>query len=93
MAFLTVTPQQLRDLATVCSQQAQAVNGVGTTVDGRVANVEWESPAAQQFRAEWSSTHLPNLRKLMEALENLGQTARTMGDNYEQADQAYKGGA
>ena len=93
MAFLTVTPAQLRELAGVCDSQAGQVEGVGQPVNTKVTSVEWDSPAATQFRQEWTTTHLPNLRKLMEALQNLGQTAKTMADNYDQADQAYRGTA
>ena len=91
MAFLTVTPEQLRSLAQTCSQQADAINNVGTTVNSNVNSVEWDSPAATQFKGEWSSTHWPNLRNLMQALQDLGATATQMATNYEEADRSYKG--
>jgi WXG100 family type VII secretion target len=91
MAFLTVTPEQLRSLAATCNQQADAVNSVGTTVNSNVNSVEWDSPAATQFKNEWATTHWPNLRNLMQALQSLGASATQMASQYEQADASYRG--
>ena len=91
MAFLTVTPEQLRSLAQTCSQQADAINNVGTTVNSNVNSVEWDSPAATQFKNEWATTHWPNLRNLMQALQSLGASATQMASQYEQADASYRG--
>ena len=41
MAFLTVTPEQLRALATTCSTQADAVGTVGSTVNSNITGVDW----------------------------------------------------
>ena len=91
MAFLTVTPEQLRSLASTCGQQADAINSVGTTVNSNVNSVEWDSPAATQFKNEWATTHWPNLRNLMQALQSLGASATQMASQYEQADASFRG--
>ena len=91
MAFLTVTPEQLRALATTCSTQADAVGNVGSTVNSNVTSVDWDSPAAKQFKQEWATTHWPNLRNLMQALQGLGASAQQMATQYEQADASFRG--
>jgi WXG100 family type VII secretion target len=91
MAFLTVTPEQLRSLAGTCNQQADAVGTVGTTVNSNVTSVDWDSPAATQFKQEWATTHWPNLQKLMAALQGLGSSATQMAGQYEQADASFRG--
>lgn len=93
MAFLTVTPEELRTLATNCGRQSEAIGTIGTTVGNNINSVDWHSPAAERFRADWTGTHLPNLQKLQEALQTLGSAADSMASQYEQADQSYSGGA
>ena len=91
MAFLTVTPEQLRALAGICGTQADAIGNVGSTVNSNVTSVDWDSPAAKQFKQEWATTHWPNLRNLMQALQGLGASAQQMATQYEQADASFRG--
>lgn len=91
MAFLTVTPDQLLELAGVCERQAAAVGDIGTAVHTKVTSVEWNSPAATQFRIEWESTHFRNLQNLMKALQDLGRESGKMAQRYQAADDSYRG--
>ncbi len=93
MAFLTVTPEELRALARNCGQQSEAIGTIGNNVNNNINSVDWQSPAAERFRSDWTSTHLPNLQKLQQSLQTLGQAADSMATQYEQADQSYSGGA
>lgn len=91
MAFLTVTPEELRNLARTCQQQSDAIGQIGQTVNSNVTSVDWHSPAAEQFRGDWTGTHQPNLQRLQQSLMQLGQAAEQMAAQYEQADASYRG--
>ena len=92
MAFLTVTPDELRSLANNCRTQSDAIGNIGTNINSNVTGVDWQSPAADRFRGDWTGTHLPNLKKLQESLQTLAQAADSMASSYDEADRSYQGG-
>jgi WXG100 family type VII secretion target len=64
--------EQLAQLKTSFDRQAQAVDQVAATIRADLGNTVWEGPAAERFRAQWSSEFEPALRKLQAALSESG---------------------
>ena len=64
---------QLDALRKTFVDQTQAVDALRAAVDGALGSTQWTGPAADRFRSEWSSSFVPALRRLQEALtENAG---------------------
>ena len=72
MAKIGGEVEQLAQLKSSFDRQTQAVEQVAATIRGDLANTVWEGPAAERFRAQWSSEYEPALRKLQAALNECG---------------------
>lgn len=72
MARIGAGIEQLAELKTTFDREAQTVESLLTTVSGRLADTDWEGPAADRFRAQWASEFEPSLRTLRTALEEAG---------------------
>ena len=59
---------QLDVLRKTFTDQTQAVDALRGAVDGALGSTQWTGPAADRFRNEWSSSFVPALRRLQEAL-------------------------
>ncbi|MDP8975920.1 MAG: WXG100 family type VII secretion target [Actinomycetota bacterium] len=88
---ITVTPEDLDALHSTCTTQAQQVDSVRTTVDGKIRGTNWKSAASERFTADWERHHKKGLAELSQALQELGRAAREMAENYRRADQSYHG--
>jgi WXG100 family type VII secretion target len=91
MSNIQVTPQNLRTLATTCTNQAHAVGSVRTTVASSIRSTGWKSPAATRFENDWNTRYAKALTELEKALNELGQAATKMAANYDATEAAYKG--
>lgn len=59
---------QLDSLRKTFTDQAGAVEALRGTIDGVLGSTQWTGPAADRFRGEWTSSFVPALRRLQEAL-------------------------
>jgi uncharacterized protein YukE len=90
MSLINVTPQQVIELGAETKRQQEALVMLTNAIESKVANTDWDSPAATRFKGDWA-THKANLVKLQTALESVSKAATQMGHNYEEADAAYSG--
>ena len=72
MAKIGGEVEQLGQLRSSFDRQAQTVDQVAATIRGDLGNTVWEGPAAERFRAQWTSEYEPALRKLQAALGECG---------------------
>ena len=89
---IDVDPAAVAQLGGTCVTTSSEIARIVQTLGGQVRNVHWRSTAKQKFDADWAQ-HESNLRRLMVQLEEIGGAAKQMGQNYSDADAAYKGGA
>lgn len=88
MSLINVTPEQVIELGSVTATQRDALTQLTNTIETKVANTDWDSPAAKKFREDWA-THKANLVKLQQALDSVSKAATQMGQNYAEADASY----
>jgi len=91
MSNIQVTPENLRQLAKTCKNQATQVTQVRTTVGGAIRSTGWKSPAASRFENDWNTKYVKSLQELERALAELGEAANKMAVNYQSTEDAYKG--
>ena len=89
---IDVDPAAVSKLGSTCISTAGEIAHIVQTLGSQVKNVHWRSAAKARFDGDWAQ-HEANLRKLMSQLEEIGSAAKMMGQNYSQADEAYRGGA
>jgi hypothetical protein len=72
MARIGAGIEQLAELKSTLDREAMTVESLVGTIAGRLADTDWEGPAAERFRSQWSGEFEPLLRNLREALEEAG---------------------
>jgi WXG100 family type VII secretion target len=88
MANINVTPQEVADLGRFCQTSTDDITQLISKVEAQLGRTTWESTAATAFRTDWG-THKANLGKMQTQLHDLGEAAKTMAKNYDEADAAY----
>ena len=72
MARLGADLEQLAALRAALLRQAQTVEQMATELRGQLGATTWQGPAAERFRAQWSSEFEPALRRIQAALQDAG---------------------
>ncbi len=91
MSNIKVTPAQLRSLSTTINNQAAQVKSVQTKTGSAIKNTDWDSPAAKKFKSDWDTKYVKALNELERAMIEFSKAAKTMAENYESTEAAYKG--
>ncbi len=65
--------EQLQSLEKTFNTQAGNVESMTSGITNQLGSTQWEGPAADRFRNEWSSEFAPMLKKLVTALTEAGQ--------------------
>jgi uncharacterized protein YukE len=65
--------EQLARLRAMLMQQSQVIEGLAGGIRQQLGDTTWHGPAADRFRAAWSSEFEPSLRRLQGALQEAGQ--------------------
>ena len=73
MAQLGGDVEQLARLRSTLLQQSQVIEGLAGGIRNQLGDTSWHGPAADRFRAAWSSDFEPSLRRLQSALQEAGQ--------------------
>lgn len=85
MTMLRVTPEQLDQLATRFSQEAESVQRVMSSIESTVSNTDWQGVASTKFSAEWAA-YRTHLQKLNASLNETSQAVRKQANNYRMVD-------
>lgn len=62
--------EQLFALQNTLRRNGGTVNELTASIRTELANVHWEGPAAERFRAAWANEFEPSMRRLREALND-----------------------
>jgi WXG100 family type VII secretion target len=93
MSSVKVTPEQLTSLSSTLKTEASQVASVKSKIASSISSTDWDSPAANRFKADWNGKYVKALTELERALTELGVAASTMAQNYIATEAAYKGGS
>jgi len=63
---------QLEQLEKTFGKASQLVEEARALVTSQLTGTDWEGPAAERFRSEWTGEFEPNLRRVEEALRDAG---------------------
>ena len=64
--------EQLAQLQSTFERASELVEELTRMVASQLGNTEWEGPAAERFRSEWSGEFEPALRRMDGALHEAG---------------------
>ncbi|MGN6523985.1 MAG: WXG100 family type VII secretion target [Actinomycetes bacterium] len=81
--FIRVDTDALAAAFGTFQQQLTAVEGTRSSLTTALTSVDWQGPAAAEFREQWHSVHEPALRHLHEALATFSQAMRVQNERYE----------
>jgi hypothetical protein len=72
MSHMGADLEQLASLRAAFLHQSQVIEELAGTIRNQLGNTTWHGPAAERFRAGWSSDYEPSLRRLQSALHEAG---------------------
>ncbi|AZZ52545.1 MULTISPECIES: WXG100 family type VII secretion target [Rathayibacter] len=75
MAVWGLDVEQVRQLSSKLNQEASTIQQVLSTLTNQLGNTQWTGPDAEQFRNDWSSTHVAALNRVINALQDASQRA------------------
>lgn len=67
--------EQVRRLSSQLNNEASSIRTIVSTLTSTLAQTEWTGPDADRFRNDWQSQHVPNLNRVIEALQETAQAA------------------
>ena len=76
MAKLGADVEQLDTLAKKFDQESEQLTQAISQIGSQVKSVWWEGRDADRFRSEWEGTYSSQLRRISEALKQVGQGVR-----------------
>ena len=90
MAFVGMSPEAIRSVATGLSNQAESLNSVITTVESAIGEAEanWKGLDSTNFVNDWSGNYKVGLQTATDAISQLSQQANTQADAQEQTSNA-----
>lgn len=89
MAYLGQDVEQVKQLATQMNSKAGDIENVISQLTSSVNGVRWDGNDAKQFKNDWQSQHVPQLRKVVDALRNASQAAKRNAAEQEQTSSKY----
>lgn len=85
MAFVGMDIEAVRQLATQMDSKASDIDTIANTLNSLLGNTQWIGTDATNFRNDWNSTHMTNLRSVSNALKNAANAARNNASEQEDA--------
>lgn len=83
--FVGMEVEAVRQLARTLQQKAEEINQISATLTQQLGSTQWVGPDATQFRSDWSSTYVTNLRNVSEALIQANQNCLSNAQQQESA--------
>lgn len=81
--FIKVDTDALAAAFATFQSQLATIESSRSALQSAILDVEWQGPAAAEFREQWQSVHEPALRRLHEAIEHYSQAMRAQNERYE----------
>jgi WXG100 family type VII secretion target len=88
MARLGADPEQLDQLSRKFEQEAQQISQATQQISSQVQSTWWEGPDSDRFKNEWNGQYAAQLRRIAEALREVGQTVRRQAAQQRQTSSA-----
>ena len=88
MAQLGADVEQLDQLARKFEQEAQQIAQATQQISSQVNSTWWKGPDADRFKNEWEGTYASQLKKIAEALRQVGQVVRKQAQQQRQTSSA-----
>ena len=76
MAQLGADVEQLDRLARKFDEEASQITQAVSQINSQVQSAWWKGTDADRFRQEWQGTYASQLRRIAEALRNVGTNVR-----------------
>lgn len=73
--FVGMDIEQVRGLARNLEQQAQVIDDIISQLNSALQSTDWKGPDADQFRNDWNSSLVPDLRRVAGELRRASQRA------------------
>jgi WXG100 family type VII secretion target len=88
MAQLGADVEQLDSLSKKFDQEAQAIAQATSQITSQVHSAWWKGADADKFRSEWDGQFASQLRKISEALRQVGTVVRKQAQQQRQTSAA-----
>src|SRR5262245_57881663 len=88
MAQLGADVEQLDSLARKFDQEAQTIAQATSQISSQVNSTWWKGPDADKFKNEWEGQFASQLRKIAEALRQVGTVVRKQAQQQRQTSAA-----
>lgn len=85
MAFIGMDVEAVRQLAIQLDNKATDIDSIMSTLNSKLNSTDWVGSDATNFRNDWSSVHMTNLRNVSNALKDAAKSARTNADDQDTA--------
>jgi uncharacterized protein YukE len=76
MAQLGADVEELDRLARKFDEEAQQISQATQQISSQVQSTWWKGHDSDRFKSEWNSNYASQLRKIAEALKQVGSTVR-----------------
>lgn len=88
MAQLGADPEQLDQLSKKFDTEAQQIATATQQITSQLNSVWWKGPDAEKFKNEWEGQFASQLKKISEALKQVGTVVRKQAQQQRQTSQA-----
>jgi uncharacterized protein YukE len=88
MAQLGADVEQLDQLSKTFEQEAQQIAQATAKITSQVNSVWWKGPDAERFKSEWEGQYAAQLKRISEALKQVGQVVRKQASQQRQTSAA-----
>jgi WXG100 family type VII secretion target len=88
MAQLGADVEELDRLARKFDEEAQQISQATQQISSQVQSTWWEGPDSDRFKNEWNGQYAAQLRRIAEALREVGQTVRRQAAQQRQTSSA-----
>ena len=88
MAQLGNDPEQLDQLSKKFEQEAQQIQQATQQISSQVNSTWWKGPDADRFKNEWEGTYASQLKKIAEALRQVGTVVKKQATQQRQTSAA-----
>jgi len=88
MAQLGADVEQLDSLSRKFDQEATAIAEATSQISSQVNSTWWKGPDAEKFKSEWESHFASQLKKIAEALRQVGTVVRKQAQQQRQTSSA-----
>jgi uncharacterized protein YukE len=87
MAVWGLDVEQVRQLSSRLSSEAQSIQQILSTLTSQLGNTQWMGPDADRFRQDWSGSHTAALKSVIQGLQDASQRAAQNASAQEQVAQ------